>query len=393
MKHFIFISAILFSVITGEATAKEKEATTKEKEATTKEKGATTKEKGATAKQNEQTAKDKEMEAMVKEALAKGKEATAKEMEATAKEMEATTKKMEAMTKKMEAMAREQEQQEPLQPLLIPQVIQAADPLINKGLDKGPHKSLAVAPAVVAGCPASGQVAQGTSETLTVTFLGSLSNNKSVTIGGRTLTKNPPGGAIQAPTVASAFANGATTAPSRTTFSGTLAAGWTSGPAVGATVTFTHTTGGDVPDITVTDDDNQLTYTQTYVQGSAGTTLSSLFTNHTICVGTGANKQAQEEHISGGVLKDYKKGPGNPVDPEKVLGTWVLTNDTLGDPDATITYNYTAFAPPVSYTYKVYLVSGTLGANNSTYDFCNTSTGTVTVSGATLKTALGNVCP
>jgi hypothetical protein len=161
-------------------------------------------------------------------------------------------------------------------------------------------------------------------------------------------------------------------------------------------VTFTNNTGSNVADITATTTDNSLTLTpQTYVQGgtTGGITLSSLLLNHTICQGSGANKQAQEEHFPSNVLKDYKLGPSDPVDPETVLGTWTLNNDGIGNTNATVTYSYTAFGPAVSYTYIMYLVSGTLGADGSTYDFCNTSTGTVTVPGALLKTSLGAVCP
>jgi len=144
MKHIIFIGVILFAVITGEATAKEKEATAKE---------ATTKEKEATAK--EARAKDKEIEAMVKRAMAKEKEPTAKKKEATAtaKEMEATMKEMDEITKKMD-------QQVPLGPLVVPQVTQAGDPVGNKGGNKGIHKSLTVEPAAAAAC-ATGTRIQG----------------------------------------------------------------------------------------------------------------------------------------------------------------------------------------------------------------------------------------
>lgn len=139
MKHIIFIGVILFAVITGEATAKEKEATTKEKEATAKE----------------ARTKDKEIEAMVKRALAKEKEPTAKKKEATAtaKEMEAKMKEMDEITKKMD-------QQVPLGPLVVPQVTQAGDPVGNKGGNKGTHKSLTVEPAAAAAC-ATGTRIQG----------------------------------------------------------------------------------------------------------------------------------------------------------------------------------------------------------------------------------------
>jgi hypothetical protein len=126
------------------------------------------------------------------------------------------------------------------------------------------------------------------------------------------------------------------------------------------------------------------------------TGLSTLLAGNTICQGVGLSKQAQEEHFGTGLiasaLKDYKKGPSDPADPEIPVGTWLLTGD--GSASATVTYNYTAFVPSASYTYKVYLVSGTLNTDGSTYDFCDTATGTVTVPGATLKTGVvGPLCP
>lgn len=51
--------------------------------------------------------------------------------------------------------------------------------------------STAITGEVMAACPTTGQVTQGTSTfaDFSVTFGGTLSNNKNATIGGKTLTK------------------------------------------------------------------------------------------------------------------------------------------------------------------------------------------------------------
>jgi hypothetical protein len=117
--------------------------------------------------------------------------------------------------------------------------------------------------------------------------------------------------------------------------------------------------------------------------------LRALLLNNTMCVpNAGGGWSYQEEHISPNILKDYKKGPGDPVDPEKVLGTWTYT--TNGSNSA-VTYNYTAFGNETAgpFTFKVYLTSGTLGADGSTYDFCKNDG---VVASATLRTGTGNPC-
>jgi hypothetical protein len=155
MKHIIYISVILFAVITGEAAAKE--ATTKEKEAAAKE-----------AKK-----KDKEIQAMVKRAMAK--EPTAKKKEATAKKKEATAtaKEMEATMKEMDEITKKMEQQEPLGPLVVPEVTQADDSVGNKGGNKGLHKSLTVEPAAVASC-GTGTRIQGVGQNSLQQLLGGM---------------------------------------------------------------------------------------------------------------------------------------------------------------------------------------------------------------------------
>lgn len=105
-----------------------------------------------------------------------------------------------------------------------------------------------------------------------------------------------------------------------------------------------------------------------------GTALSSLVSGNTVCATQGADKW-QEQHRSGGELWDYKKGPSDPVDPTKKVGTWTIGADT-------VTYAYTG-GP--SYTYSVFDDGGT-------YSFCTAPNGSAVVSGATFKTGSTN-CP
>lgn len=118
--------------------------------------------------------------------------------------------------------------------------------------------------------------------------------------------------------------------------------------------------------------------------------LSSVLSGHTICVSNGSGGwNAQEEHLSGGVLKDYKLGPASPtnqVDPEAIIGSW----STSSGLNATVTYIYTG--SPTPYTYAVYLNSGTVNTVGSTYDFCTTPGGTPVVTGS-LKMTTGAGCP
>ncbi|NOS89603.1 MAG: hypothetical protein HOP34_13880 [Methylococcaceae bacterium] len=114
--------------------------------------------------------------------------------------------------------------------------------------------------------------------------------------------------------------------------------------------------------------------------------LRTLLRGNTICVSNGQGGwESQEEHATSGEIIDYKKGPTDPVDPRKKLGTW---STTAGN-DATVTYNYTAFGPTVTAVYRVYLTAGVRGAAGSTYDFCE---GGVVKASGTLKLGTGAGC-
>ena len=106
-----------------------------------------------------------------------------------------------------------------------------------------------------------------------------------------------------------------------------------------------------------------------------GRTLMSLISGNTVCAMRGSEKW-QEQHRSGGALWDYKKGPGDSVDPSEQVGTW------SGNFSASnVTYNYTGGS---SYTYTIH------GPTGGPYSFC--TNGTEVVSGATFKLG-NNSCP
>jgi hypothetical protein len=52
--------------------------------------------------------------------------------------------------------------------------------------------------------------------------------------------------------------------------------------------------------------------------------MTKLLTGNTVCVppATQPTMKAQEEHIAGGALFDYKRGDNHPVDPRKQIGSW-----------------------------------------------------------------------
>lgn len=89
------------------------------------------------------------------------------------------------------------------------------------------------------------------------------------------------------------------------------------------------------------------------------------------CVGSSGNYSNQEilQSSLSGNIKDYKKGPNDPNDPSKVVGTYSITGTSPGQ----ITYTYTG--GPVD-TYTVY---GTVPVASGSYDFCNGSALVVTV--------------
>lgn len=73
----------------------------------------------------------------------------------------------------------------------------------------------------------------------------------------------------------------------------------------------------------------------------------------------------QEEHVAGGVLIDFKLGPGHAVDPRKPVGSWTTAVASRTDP-ATITHVY---GPTVAFTWVVY-GPAINSPGTSVYSFC-----------------------
>ncbi len=90
------------------------------------------------------------------------------------------------------------------------------------------------------------------------------------------------------------------------------------------------------------------------------TAVQALLGSNTACY-PAASPYTNQEYITGGELWDFKKGPGDRVDPASNIGT--ATIDSSGQ----VIYNYTGGS---SYTYSVWgaSTSGTPGF----YDFCGT---------------------
>jgi hypothetical protein len=93
--------------------------------------------------------------------------------------------------------------------------------------------------------------------------------------------------------------------------------------------------------------------------------LQALLSNRTACVGITPSATWSEWHngTTTGSVVDWKKGPGDPVDPTAIVGTYAITGDTQG---SAITYIYAS----ASYTYTVTQGVGPV------YTFCPAGGGT-----------------
>lgn len=223
----------------------------------------------------------------------------------------------------------------------------------------------------------------GTKETATVTFpavsnSGNPNPAHSVTVAGLTFTAS---GNKTAANVAAAFAslaNNATSGSSNpaTQYSGKLV-GWTSAAASGSTVVFTSVNTGNVPNISLSAaGSGQASPTAVTTDGTTVTTLSTLLSGNTVCVGSSGNWEAQEFHAANGDLIDWKRGASHPVDPTKKVGTWSITG--------------TGSAMRVNYTYGSQTYSNAVwNHGDGTYSFCNNQ-GTETI--GRMKTGQG-ACP
>ncbi|MBZ8138283.1 hypothetical protein CLD22_00010 [Rubrivivax gelatinosus] len=70
----------------------------------------------------------------------------------------------------------------------------------------------------------------------------------------------------------------------------------------------------------------------------SGPQINSQIGGKTMCA-TRGNDRWQEFHQSGGALIDFKKGPNDPVDPSKQVGTWSLGSSGA---DTVLTHSYGA---------------------------------------------------
>ncbi len=77
------------------------------------------------------------------------------------------------------------------------------------------------------------------------------------------------------------------------------------------------------------------------------TELSTILSGKTVCASLGSDKW-QEYHAPGGNLIDWKKGPSDPVDPTKQVGTWSITgsgnNAVVNHSYGGTTYSFAVYA-------------------------------------------------
>lgn len=91
--------------------------------------------------------------------------------------------------------------------------------------------------------------------------------------------------------------------------------------------------------------------------------LINAVANQTICASANNGDSWQEYHkldtSNGGALTEYARGPGHPVDPTQLVGSWVRSGTTL-------VYNYNTGS---SFAFELWLKGGT-------YYYCEAGAGT-----------------
>lgn len=211
----------------------------------------------------------------------------------------------------------------------------------------------------------------GTFETATVTFNGSSGGNGgTITIAGVQGDYNGNrSGTDQAAAFDNTPAGSQPAASPGYTFTGTYT-GWSAGPASGATVVYTATTVGNVPNIPVSVSGQAVAPTVVTVDGTGGTNaLLTLLNNSMVCgiriSGGNPSDTWQEHHGSGGALTDYKLGPGHPRDPSKPVGSWSVSGTGTG---TVVTHTYT---PGGTFSWTVHDNRVPSGVGNGPYAFCN----------------------
>ncbi len=111
------------------------------------------------------------------------------------------------------------------------------------------------------------------------------------------------------------------------------------------------------------------------------TQIANVLSGNTVCVGSAPTWQAQEQHLVGGVLTDYKRGAGHPTDPTAQVGTWAISG-TGGN--AAVVYNYGG----TQYSYGV-CSTNTTPAPNQAVGFCPAGPNPGTATSATLRMGAG----
>lgn len=102
------------------------------------------------------------------------------------------------------------------------------------------------------------------------------------------------------------------------------------------------------------------------------TDLTTLLTGNTVCGRPGASYPGdaadrwQEEHVSGGTLFDYKRGPGHPVDPRTQVGTWLVSATTIRSQPAAVKHTY---SPTTVFNWIVFGPTTNV-PGTSVYSFC-----------------------
>jgi len=118
-------------------------------------------------------------------------------------------------------------------------------------------------------------------------------------------------------------------------------------------------------------------FAQTSCPGDGfNTTPFTAFAGKTVCVGAPGNWEAQEMHGVNFVLKDYKKGADDLVDPTTIIGTWNVDTSS-----GVVTYVY---SPGSTYSYKAYVNSTTI-TDNTGIIFCPVSPNPGTQTTGTLR--------
>jgi hypothetical protein len=119
--------------------------------------------------------------------------------------------------------------------------------------------------------------------------------------------------------------------------------------------------------------------------GAGSQNLTDALTGRTVCVAkAGGGWENQEEHVAGGTLRDYKKGPTDPVDPSETVGTWSISGTGAS---TSVTHNYGS----QSYTWFACTTkSNGKPVTGDPISFCSSATGSSVVN-ATLK-AIGSGC-